>query len=42
LQLSAVGLIVSRASDRLLSNPHPGLKKNDLLLSTGLRLTFAK
>jgi putative salt-induced outer membrane protein YdiY len=29
-------------SDRYLSNPLPGLKKNDLLLSTGLRLTFGK
>jgi len=29
-------------SDRYLSNPLPGLKKNDMLLSTGLRLTFGK
>lgn len=29
-------------SDRLLSNPVPGRKKNDLLLTTGLRLTFAR
>jgi len=29
-------------SDRYLSNPLPGLKKNDVLLSTGLRLTFGK
>jgi len=29
-------------SDRYLSDPLPGLKKNDLLLSTGLRLTFGK
>jgi len=29
-------------SDRYLSNPLPGLKTNDLLLSTGLRLTFGK
>jgi putative salt-induced outer membrane protein YdiY len=29
-------------SDRFLSDPLPGLKKNDLLLSTGLRLTFGK
>jgi len=29
-------------SDRYLSNPLPGLKKNDALLSTGLRLTFGK
>jgi putative salt-induced outer membrane protein YdiY len=29
-------------SDRLLSNPVPGRKKNDALFSTGLRLTFAK
>jgi hypothetical protein len=29
-------------SDRYLSNALPGLKKNDLLLSTGLRLTFGK
>jgi len=28
-------------SDRYLSNPVPGAKKNDLLLTTGLRLTFA-
>jgi hypothetical protein len=30
------------ASDRFVSNPLFGLQKNDLLLSTGLRLTFAK
>jgi putative salt-induced outer membrane protein YdiY len=29
-------------SDRYLSDPLPGLKKNDVLLSTGLRLTFGK
>jgi putative salt-induced outer membrane protein YdiY len=29
-------------SDRYLSNPLPGFKKNDVLLSTGLRLTFGK
>jgi putative salt-induced outer membrane protein YdiY len=29
-------------SDRYLSDPLPGLKKNDLLLSTGVRLTFGK
>ncbi|HTQ63019.1 MAG TPA: DUF481 domain-containing protein [Candidatus Solibacter sp.] len=29
-------------SDRFLSNPLPGFKKNDLLLSTGVRLTFGK
>lgn len=29
-------------SDRYLSDPLPGLKKNDLLLSTGIRLTFGK
>jgi len=29
-------------SDRYLSNPLQGLKKNDALLSTGLRLTFGK
>jgi putative salt-induced outer membrane protein YdiY len=29
-------------SDRYLSNPLGGLKKNDLLVSTGLRLTFGK
>jgi putative salt-induced outer membrane protein YdiY len=29
-------------SDRYLSSPLPGLKKNDVLLSTGLRLTFGK
>jgi putative salt-induced outer membrane protein YdiY len=29
-------------SDRYLSNPQPSLKTNDLLLSTGLRLTFGK
>ena len=28
------------ASDRYLSNPAPGAKKNDLLLTTGIRLTF--
>lgn len=27
-------------SDRYLSNPIPGVKKNDLLLTTGIRLTF--
>jgi len=29
-------------SDRFLSDPLPGFKKNDLLLSTGLRFTFGK
>jgi len=29
-------------SDRFLSNPQPGRKQNDLILSTGLRLTFGK
>jgi len=29
-------------SDRFLSDPLPGLKKNDLLLSTGVRLTFGR
>lgn len=29
-------------SDRYLSDPLTGLKKNDLLLLTGLRLTFGK
>lgn len=29
-------------SDRYLSNPLPGFKTNDLLLSTGVRLTFGK
>jgi putative salt-induced outer membrane protein YdiY len=29
-------------SDRYLSNPVAGAKKNDLLLTTGIRLTFAK
>jgi len=29
-------------SDRFLSNPVPGRKKNDVLFSTGLRVTFAK
>ena len=29
-------------SDRYLSNPLPDFKKNDLLLSTGVRLTFGK
>lgn len=29
-------------SDRFLSNPVPGRKKNDILFSTGLRVTFAK
>jgi len=27
-------------SDRLISNPIPGKKKNDLLFTTGLRFTF--
>jgi len=30
------------ASDRFLSNPLPGRQKNDLLLSTGLRVSFAR
>lgn len=30
------------ASDRFLSNPLPGRKKNDILLTTGVRITFAK
>jgi hypothetical protein len=30
-------------SDRYLSNPiQPGLKKNDFLLTTGFRITFAR
>ena len=29
-------------SDRYLSNPVPGTKQNDLLLTTGIRLTFAR
>jgi hypothetical protein len=29
-------------SDRYLSNPPPGLEKNDLLLTTGLKITFGK
>lgn len=29
-------------SDRLLSNPLPGRKKNDVLFTSGIRLTFAK
>ena len=29
-------------SDRFLSDPLPGLKQNDLLLSTGVRLTFGR
>src|SRR5258706_10747975 len=29
-------------SDRYLSNPLPGRKANDILFTTGLRLTFAK
>lgn len=29
-------------SDRYLSNPPLGLRRNDLLLSTGVRLTFAR
>jgi len=29
-------------SDRFLSDPLPGLKKNDLFLSTGVRLTFGR
>ncbi len=28
--------------DRYVSNPIPGIKKNDLLLSTGIRLTYGK
>jgi len=27
-------------SDRFQSNPLPGIKKNDLLLTTGIRVTF--
>jgi len=30
------------ASDRLVSNPVQGRQRNDLLLSTGFRLTFAR
>jgi outer membrane receptor for monomeric catechols len=30
------------ASDRFLSNPVQGRQRNDLLISTGLRLSFAK
>lgn len=29
-------------SDRYLSNPLPGIQKNDLLMTTGLRLTFGR
>jgi hypothetical protein len=29
-------------SDRFHSDPLPGLKKNDLLLTTGVRVTFGK
>ncbi|MGH9831532.1 MAG: hypothetical protein ACREBD_32625 [Blastocatellia bacterium] len=29
-------------SDRYLSNPVPGARSNDVLLTTGIRLTFAK
>jgi hypothetical protein len=29
-------------SDRFLSNPLPGRKENDIIISTGLRVTFAK
>jgi len=29
-------------SDRFLSDPLPGLKQNDLLLSTAVRLTFGR
>lgn len=29
-------------SDRFLSNPVPGTKKNDVLLSTGIRITFGR
>ncbi len=29
-------------SDRYLSNPVPGARNNDVLLTTGIRLTFAK
>jgi hypothetical protein len=30
------------ASDRFLSNPVQGRQRNDLLISTGFRLSFAK
>jgi hypothetical protein len=30
------------ASDRFLSNPIPGRQKNDLLLTTGVRVNFAR
>jgi hypothetical protein len=36
-----LGLHVT-ASDRFLSNPVQGRQRNDLLISTGFRLTFAK
>jgi hypothetical protein len=29
-------------SDRFLSNPVPGRKKNDAIFSTGVRVSFAK
>jgi len=29
-------------SNRYLSNPLPGTKKNDVLFTTGIRLTFAR
>jgi hypothetical protein len=29
-------------SDRYVSNPIPGIKKNDLLFTTGIRLTFGR
>ncbi len=31
-----------QVNDRYLSDPLAGFKKNDLLLSTGMRLTFGK
>jgi len=30
------------ASDRLISDPVPGRKKNDILLTTGFRVSFAR
>jgi putative salt-induced outer membrane protein YdiY len=30
------------ASDRFISNPFPGLKRNDFIFTTGFRVTFAK
>ncbi|HEY6263389.1 MAG TPA: hypothetical protein VIW93_01185 [Candidatus Acidoferrum sp.] len=44
MQKAAFGeeLSTKMNSRTTLSDPLPGLKKNDLLLSTGIRLTFGK